>query len=109
MYSLYDVTVLTMTGFPIQKFPDQRMFSSSPRLIAAYHVFLRLLTPRHPPFALYSLATIKPQISLNALIRTHIKKTVLFDSTLSQTALVLTPGTCTLYIKALFYLNQTFI
>ncbi len=28
------------------------MFSSSPRLIAAYRVFLRLPTPRHPPDAL---------------------------------------------------------
>ena len=31
------------------------MFSSSPRLIAAYHVFLRLPTPRHPPDALVNL------------------------------------------------------
>ena len=57
MYSVYDVTVLTVTGFPIQKSPDQSLFSSSPRLIAAFHVFHRLLTPRHPPFALSSLAT----------------------------------------------------
>ena len=48
-----------MTGFPIQKSPDLYLFSSSPKLIAAFHVFLRLLAPRHPPFALYSLATIK--------------------------------------------------
>ena len=34
------------------------MFSSSPKLIAAFHVFHRHLTPRHPPFALSSLATI---------------------------------------------------
>ena len=32
------------------------MFSSSPRLIAAYHVFLRLPTPRHPPDALCNLS-----------------------------------------------------
>ena len=57
MYSVYDVTVLTVTGFPIQKSPDQSLFSSSPKLIAAFHVFHRLLTPRHPPFALSSLAT----------------------------------------------------
>ena len=31
------------------------MFSSSPRLIAAYRVFLRLPTPRHPPDALVNL------------------------------------------------------
>ena len=28
---------------------------SSPQLFAAYHVFLRLLVPRHPPCALFSL------------------------------------------------------
>ena len=28
---------------------------SSPQLIAAYHVFRRLLVPRHPPCALISL------------------------------------------------------
>ena len=29
-------------GCPIQKSPDQSLFGSSPRLIAAYHVFHRL-------------------------------------------------------------------
>ena len=75
MYSCWDDTVLTMPGCPIQKSPDQRMFSSSPKLIAAFHVFLLHLTPRHPPFALSSLATIfLPQISLNALMRTYCLK-----------------------------------
>ena len=60
-----------MTGSPSQKSPDQRMFSSSPKLIAAFHVFHLHLTPRHPPFALSSLATI-PQISLNTLMRTYL-------------------------------------
>ena len=67
MYSVKDDTELTVPGCPIQKSPGQRMFSSLPRLIAAFHVFLLHLTPRHPPFALSSLATI-PQISLNALM-----------------------------------------
>ena len=62
MYSPEHVTVFTMTGFPIQKSPDQSLLSNSPKLIAAFHVFHRLPAPRHPPFALYSLATIKPQI-----------------------------------------------
>ena len=35
------------------------MFSSSPRLIAAYRVFLRLPTPRHPPDALLLLVSRK--------------------------------------------------
>ena len=36
----------------IRKSSDQRMFGSSPRLIAAYYVLLRLTLPRHPPYAL---------------------------------------------------------
>ena len=32
-----------------------RLICSSPWLFAAYHVFLRLLVPRHPPCALFSL------------------------------------------------------
>ena len=57
LYSTDDVIVLTMTGSPIQISPDQRLFGNSPKLIAAYHVFRRLLMPRHPPLALNSLAT----------------------------------------------------
>ena len=52
-------------GFPIQKSPDQRIFGSSPRLIAAYHVFLRLSAPRHPPVALIILFSLElPSLSL---------------------------------------------
>ena len=81
MYSDKDDTVLTMPGCPIQKSPDQRMFSSSPKLIAAFHVFHLHLTPRHPPFALSSLATI-PQISLNTLMRTYLTACNLRNSAL---------------------------
>ena len=56
MYSCRDAGALPPAGFPIQRSPDHRMFSSSPRLIAAYHVFLRLPTPRHPPDALCNLS-----------------------------------------------------
>ena len=42
-------------GFPIQRSPDLSLFSGSPKLIAAYRVFHRLLAPRHPPYALSSL------------------------------------------------------
>ena len=46
---------LPRVGFPIRKSPDQRSVSTSPRLIAAAHVLLRLLAPRHPPCALILL------------------------------------------------------
>ena len=57
MYSDMIAWILLHAGFPIQKSPDQCLFSNSPKHIAAFHVFLRLLTPRHPPYALSSLAT----------------------------------------------------
>ena len=42
-------------GFPHSDIRGSRDICSSPRLFAAYHVFLRLLVPRHPPCALISL------------------------------------------------------
>ena len=45
-------------GFPIRRSPDQSLFDSSPRHIAACHVLHRLSTPRHPPCTLSSLTTL---------------------------------------------------
>jgi hypothetical protein len=45
-------------GFPHSEIPGSKPACGSPRLIAACHVLLRLLLPRHPPCALSSL-TIK--------------------------------------------------
>src|SRR5690349_15881346 len=55
MYSGRDTRALPRVGFPIRKSRDQRLVSTSPRLIAAAHVLLRLLAPRHPPCALLLL------------------------------------------------------
>ena len=41
--------------FPHSDISGSMDICSSPKLFAAYHVFLRLLVPRHPPCALYSL------------------------------------------------------
>ena len=46
-----------MPGFPIQTPWDHSSVDSSPRPIAASHVFHRLLVPRHPPCALSNLTT----------------------------------------------------
>ena len=46
---------LPRVGFPIRRSRDQRSVSTSPGLIAAAHVLLRLLAPRHPPCALILL------------------------------------------------------
>src|SRR5919197_6283431 len=45
-------------GVPHSEIPGSKPACGSPRLIAACHVLLRLLLPRHPPCALSSL-TIK--------------------------------------------------
>ena len=47
--------ILHHGGFPIRKSADIMLICSSPRLIAACHVLLRLLMPRHSPYALVRL------------------------------------------------------
>ena len=44
-----------LRGFPHSEICGSRVICTSPQLIAAYHVFHRLLVPRHPPCALISL------------------------------------------------------
>src|SRR5882762_6250425 len=51
---------LPAPGFPIRVSAGQRLFSASPRLIAAVHALHRLLVPRHPPCALNILTLIRP-------------------------------------------------
>ena len=41
--------------FPHSDISGSLLICSSPKLFAAYHVFHRLLVPRHPPCALYCL------------------------------------------------------
>jgi hypothetical protein len=55
MYSGASTTALPVVGFPIRRSRGQRLVSTSPELIAAAHVLLRLLAPRHPPCALILL------------------------------------------------------
>ena len=43
------------SGFPHSDISGSSDICSSPKLFAAYHVFHRLLVPRHPPCALISL------------------------------------------------------
>ena len=42
-------------GFPHSDISGSLDICSSPKLFAAYHVFHRLLVPRHPPYALNSI------------------------------------------------------
>ena len=45
------------SGFPHSDISGSKDICSSPKLFAAYHVFHRLLVPRHPPCALSSLTS----------------------------------------------------
>ena len=47
-------------GFPHSDISGSKLVASSPKLIAGYHVLHRLLSPRHPPYALNSLDHITP-------------------------------------------------
>src|SRR5688500_16275168 len=58
MCSAQGDTALPVPGLPIRRSAGQRLFSASPRLIAAVHVLHRLLVPRHPPHALSILTVI---------------------------------------------------
>ncbi len=46
------ITCLQHAEFPHSDISGSQVVCTSPKLIAAYHVLLRLLEPRHPPFAL---------------------------------------------------------
>ena len=60
----YTVTEVSSAGFPHSDICGSQLMCSSPQLFAAYHVFLRLSVPRHPPCAL-SCLTICPDQSLH--------------------------------------------
>ena len=46
---------VSSSRFPHSDISGSRDICSSPKLFAAYHVFHRLLVPRHPPYALISI------------------------------------------------------
>ena len=50
---LLTVPVLQTGGFPHSDISGSIPVCSSPELFAAFHVLLRLLKPRHPPYALF--------------------------------------------------------
>ena len=49
------ITSFALVGFPHSEICGSKPICGSPQLIAACHVLLRLLMPRHSPYALYSL------------------------------------------------------
>jgi hypothetical protein len=51
-FSLCEITKLHLVGLPHSEISGSMHMCCSPKLIAAYHVLLRLQDPRHPPYAL---------------------------------------------------------
>ena len=51
-------------GLPHSEIHGSKLILSSPWLIAEYHVFHRLLLPRHPPNALFALDLIQKKSDL---------------------------------------------
>ena len=51
------MTGVLPAGFPHSDICGLTVICTSPQLFAAYHVFLRLLVPRHPPCALFCLTS----------------------------------------------------
>ena len=49
------MTGVCPAGFPHSDISGSLDICSSPKLFAAYHVFHRLLVPRHPPYALFRM------------------------------------------------------
>ena len=70
-------------GFPHSDICGSMDICSSPQLFAAYHVFLRLLVPRHPPCALSCLTLLR---ALRSQITTDIGS-LLPDGCLMQRSL----------------------
>ena len=53
------------SGFPHSDVSGSKDICSSPKLFAAYHVFHRLLVPRHPPYALSSMTNLLSFTGMN--------------------------------------------
>ena len=59
------MTEVCSAGFPHSDISGSMDICSSPQLIAAYHVFHRLLVPRHPPYALSSMTNLLSFTGMN--------------------------------------------
>ena len=62
------VTEVCSARFPHSDISGSMDICSSPKLFAAYHVFHRLLVPRHPPYALSSITNFD---SITGWIESH--------------------------------------
>ena len=65
------MTGVCPAGFPHSDISGSSDICSSPKLFAAYHVFHRLLVPRHPPCALSSLTCLSFPAGAGRTSRMH--------------------------------------
>lgn len=65
------IAEVSSAGFPHSDISGSKDICSSPKLFAAYHVFHRLLVPRHPPYALFSMTNVLRRYGCVSLA-THI-------------------------------------
>ena len=85
LFIQYAVPGVFPGGLPHSDIRGSLCICHSPQLFAAYHVFHRLLVPRHPPCALYSLTNsfafgILCLLRLNLLYRNWSITSVLFQT-----------------------------
>ena len=77
------MTGVLPAGFPHSDICGSMDICSSPQLFAAYHVFLRLLVPRHPPCALFCLTSSMHSVASFLLnLISCFKELVFFKNTL---------------------------
>ena len=67
------LTEVSSAGFPHSDISGSLDMCSSPKLFAAYHVFHRLLVPRHPPCALLRLTNFLCHVASRQLVWVFIK------------------------------------
>ena len=77
------LTEVFSAGFPHSDISGSMDICSSPKLFAAYHVFHRLLVPRHPPCALLRLTNFLCHVASRQLVWVFIKF-ITFKSKLSK-------------------------
>ena len=77
------MTEVFSAGFPHSDISGSMDICSSPKLFAAYHVFHRLLVPRHPPCALLRLTNFLCHVASRQLVWVFIKF-ITFKSKLSK-------------------------
>ena len=67
---LYDVVDIWSTGLPHSEISGSTVICTSPELVAACHVLLRLREPRHPPVALFFFFLFYERSYFSGLIQT---------------------------------------